>query len=294
VSTNIESDAYDATLGRREFLRRSNFTALDYAWLQTQALAVPSFPPSDAPIRRGYDFLYTDIAYQRIRIPSELLGEGMEPFDEYVEFTGAPLSKNVGNSDTIMERLEDAQWEQKIKTRLAGFGNMSARPVELRGTGALAGRYDIYVTLSPSIESPGTAIYFTEDGGQSGWVTSEISLSPLFELRPVDGGESLFVDTGVIPIPGFPMDLVSDGGRWQRHPISPADVSWDMAGQSLYYPDPLLILARDRGVDSGRTDAEMKADLREFITRKANGEEVDKDQLMDGFQAMCSKTQAHC
>lgn len=191
-----------------------------------------------------------------------------------------------------MERLEDAQWGQKVATRLVGFGNMSARPIELKGSGALAGHYDLYVTLSPSLQSPGSAIYFSDDGGESGWVTSEISLSPLFELRPVDGGDSLFIDTGRVPIPGFPMDLVSDGGRWNRRPLAPSDVGWEMAGQSLYYPDALHIIARDRDLAPLRTDAEMKAAIQEYLDRRAAGGEPDKDELMHGFQAMCEKVTA--
>lgn len=296
--TELKEEVYEATVGRQEFLRRSNFTAVGMAWLQTQALEVPEFPPApDADIRRGYDFLYTKIAFQRIRIPADLLGPGMEPFDEIVQFDGAPLSKNTGNADTIMERLEDATYGQQITTRLVGFGNVSAKPIELRGTGPMAGLYTLYVTLSPSTSSPGRATYYTNDGGMSGWANSEISLSPLFELRPVDGRESIFIDTGRTPLPGFPMDLVSDSGPWQRHPVSPQDVRWDMAGQTLFWPEDLYILARSRNPERDgapedyRTDAQIKADVKEYI-ENPDRDPSDASRVLRGLQAMCNKTTA--
>jgi hypothetical protein len=296
--TELKEDVYEATVGRLEFLRRSNFTAVGMAWLQTQALEVPEFPPApDADIRRGYDFLYTKIAFQRIRIPADLLGPGMEPFDEIVQFDGAPLSKNTGNADTIMERLEDATYGQQIATRLVGFGNVSAKPIELRGTGPVAGLYTLFVTLSPSTSSPGRATYYTNDGGMSGWANSEISLSPLFELRPLDGRESIFIDTGRTPMPGFPMDLVSDSGPWQRHPVSPQDVRWDMAGQTLFWPDDLYILARSRNPERDgapedyRTDAQIKADVKSYI-ENPDRDPSDAARVLRGLQAMCNKTAA--
>jgi len=296
--TQAGEEVYEATVGRMEFLRRSNFTAVGMAWLQTQALQAPEFVASeDADIHRGFDFLYTKFAFQRIRIPADLLGPGMESFDEVVEFAGAPLSKNTGNADTIMERLEDAKYGDRIQTRLVGFGNVSARPIELRGSGPATGLYTLYVTLSPSMASPGSAIYFTRDGGQTGWANSEISLAPLFELRPLDGRESIFVDTGRTSLPGFPMDLVSDSGSWARYPGSEQDVSWELAGQSLYWPDDLYILARSRNpVNDGapedyRTDAQIKADIHEYVA-DPNRDPSDASRVLRGLQAMCNKTTA--
>jgi len=296
--SELKEEVYEATVGRLEFLRQSNFTAVGMAWLQNQALEVPQFPPApDADIRRGYDFLYTKIAFQRIRIPADLLGPGMESFDQVVQFDGAPLSKNTGNADTIMERLEDATYGEQIKTRLVGFGNVSAHPIELKGTGPMAGQYTLYVTLSPSMSSPGRATYYTTDDGMSGYANSEISLAPLFELRPLDGRESIFIDTGRTPLPGFPMDLVSDSGPWQRHPVSPEDVRWDMAGQSLFWPEDLYILARSRNpVRDGapedyRTDTQIKEDVRRYVS-DPDRDPSDASEVLRGLQAMCVKTTA--
>jgi hypothetical protein len=299
--TETSEQVYEATVGRQEFLRRSNFSAVGMAWLQTQALQVPSFPPApDADVRRGYDFLYTHAAFQRIRIPGELLGQGMESFDQIVRFDGAPLSKNTGNADTIMERLEDASFGQRIQTRLVGFGNVSHRPIELRGTGPMAGLYTLFVTLSPSMSSPGSAIYYSQDeSGDSGWANSEISLAPLFELRPLDGRESIFIDTGRTALPGFPMDLVSDSGAWQRHPVSPQDVQWDMAGQSLFWPEMLYIIARSRdprrdgAPEDYRTDAQIKSDIRNFVEHIDEGRDMnDAEEVLRGVQAACAKITA--
>lgn len=202
-------------------------------------------------IPRGLDFLTTVRAQQWIELPAEMLGPNMEPFREMVVFIGAQLDPPVGNADTVMERLEAGEIGAKIPTRLAAFANVSAAPIELVGTGPLAGFYDLYVTLSPTAESPGTTVYESSDG-ISGTFTSEVSLSPLFELRPLGGGKSIFVDTGETPLPGFPMRLGSTDGAWSRRsPLKNA--ARHFSGQTLFYTSGVLITAR-RG-DDGQTIA---------------------------------------
>lgn len=165
----------------------------------------------------------------------------MVAFAESITFVGAPLDPPVGNADTVMERLEDGKIGAEIPTRLVAFANVSAAPIRLAGSGRLAGYYDLYVTLSPVVESPGRSI-FRSDDGVSGTFESELSLSPLFELRPLGGGDSIFVDTGVTPIPGFPMRLGSAGGAWSRRPTSEAAVG-GFRSRALFYPGAVSIRA---------------------------------------------------
>jgi hypothetical protein len=115
--------------------------------------------------------------------------------------------------------------------------------------GELAGRYHIYVTLSPTLPSFGEATYYADDeSGTSGWVDSKVSLAPLFELRPVDGGESIFIDTGITPIPNFPMELTSDSSRWMRKAPAGKGMAWPV-GESLHYPESVLIIAQERAAE---------------------------------------------
>jgi hypothetical protein len=245
--TSSIQDLPAATQGRLNYLRATSLAAEGLEWLQRPIMASPAYQADPAAdVQRGFDFLTTKIAFQRIQIPAGMLGPGIEPFDEVVRFVGAPLSESVGTSDTIMERLEPAKFGETVKTQLVGFGNVTAEPIELRGTGELAGSYHIYVTLSPSLPSFGRATYHADDEtGMSGWVDSEISLAPLFELRKVDGGTSLFFDTGVTPLPNFPMGLTSDSSRWARRAPEGKGTSWHV-GESLYYTDDVLIIAQDR------------------------------------------------
>jgi len=194
-------------------------------------------------ISPGLDYLTTIVAKQRIVIPANVLGSTGEDFDEMVTFIGAPLSQPVGNADTIMERLEPALLGKPTRTRLVAFANVSAAPVRIQAKGDDPVYFDIYVTLSPTMESPGETIFNSEDG-ISGTFESKVSLSPLFELRPLGGGGSIFIDTGMTPIPGFPMRLGSTGGKWSQ--IAPSqNAVRAFGGSTLYYPSEVLIESRN-------------------------------------------------
>jgi hypothetical protein len=193
-------------------------------------------------IRRGFDFLTTIRADQWIEAPPELLGEGMEGFREMVTFVGAPLHIPHGNADTVMERLHEVRFKEEVSTRLVAFANVSAAPIKLSGKGQLAGYYDLYVTLSPNAESPGKTVFHSTDG-EHGTFESEVSLTPLFELRPLGGGPSIFVDTATMPVPGFPMRLGSTGGTWSRRPPTRHAVR-SFGGNSLFYTKEVLISAK--------------------------------------------------
>lgn len=193
-------------------------------------------------IPRGLDFLTTVCAQQRITIPPKLLGGGRgKPFDEMVTFVGAPLTPAHGNADTVMERLEDAVLGEPVETRLAAFLNVSAAPIRVQIGRGEPVYFDVYVTLSPTEKSPGKTVFESKDG-ISGTFKSEVSLSPLFELRPLGGGKSLFIDTGKTPVPGFPMRLGSAGGKWSRRPAQVNAVR-SFGGTSLFYTSEVMIEA---------------------------------------------------
>lgn len=200
-------------------------------------------------VRPGLDYLTTIVAQQRIVIPADRLGGASEDFNEMVTFLGAPLNPPVGNADTIMERLEEIEFGKAVKTRLVAFANVSAAPIRMQIGDDEPIYFDLYVTLSPTEESPGETIYRTQDG-HSGVFESEISLSPLFELRPLGRkGESIFIDTGKTPIPGFPMRLGTTGGTWSRTPPTKHAVR-SYGGESLFYNGEVFITAVD---EDGKT-----------------------------------------
>jgi hypothetical protein len=199
---------------------------------------------SEIIVPKGQDFLTTIRSDQYIELLPDLLGPNMEMFKETVTLIGIPLDPPIGNTDTIMERLEDAESGKEIATRLLAFANMSAAPIELHGKGPLAGFYDLYVTLSPSKDSPGTSIYRREnkDGGT---FESKATFWPLFEFRPLGGGRSIFVDTGKQNVPGFPMNIGSAGGRWSTQPPTEYAVRGFRAKPFFYHGDVTITAKRD-------------------------------------------------
>lgn len=198
----------------------------------------------DRIIPKGQDFLHTIRSDQFIELSPELLGDGMKTFGEFVTLIGAPLDPPVGNADTIMERLEDAVPGKPVPSRILAFANVSAAPIRLEGDSALAGYYDLYVTLSPTRDSPGETIYHFESD-TAGTFESKAEFWPLFELRPLGRGNSIFIDTGRQRVPGFPMNIGSAGGRWSKQPASARAVTAFRAKPFFYEGEVHITAQRD-------------------------------------------------
>jgi hypothetical protein len=199
-------------------------------------------------IPKGQDFLTTIRSDQYIELSPELLGPKMEVFSETVTLIGIPLTPAMGNADTIMERLEDGKPGEEVRTRLLAFANVSAAPVRLKGESPLAGHYDLYVTLSPTRESPGASVY-TFNGKDGGTFESKATFWPLFELRPLGGGHSIVIDTGTMKVPGFPMNIGSAGGRWSHKPPF-ANAVRAFRAKPLFYHGEIEITAMRAGQTS--------------------------------------------
>ncbi len=192
---------------------------------------------------------------QYIELAPDLLGPKMKVFSEKIAMIGAPLNPPLGNADTIMERFEDAEDGKTVKSRLVAFANVSAAPILLEGDSALAGYYDLYATLSPTRESPGEMTFYFETD-TSGYFKSIAEFWPMFELRPLGGGRSIFIDTGKDKVPGFPMNVGQSGGRWSfEAPVK--DPVRGFRTRQLYYENVVMITAeRD-----GQVTAERKMEF---------------------------------
>jgi hypothetical protein len=228
-------------------------------------------------IERGQDYLVTIRSEQYVELTPELLGKGAELFSEFVTLIGVPLTPPIGNTDTIMERLEDAESGRPIRTRVAAFANMSAAPVLLKGDSAIAGWYDLYVTLSPTRESFGETIYTIEDD-EGGTFESKAEFWPMFELRPLGSGPSIFVDTGRQKVPGFPMNIGSSGGRWTRRPPSKYAATGFRAGPFFYEGEVVISAEREGQISpeiplsyGGATIAACKKAQAEFVSDENPG-----------------------
>jgi hypothetical protein len=196
-------------------------------------------------VPRGADYFSTIRWDQYVEFSPEILGPGMEGFREMVVLIGAALFPAIGNADTIVERLADGEIDKEIPTRHTALACVSAAPIKLEGHGASAGYFDLYLTLSPSAESPGKVAYHSKDG-IGGTFESQAMLWPLFELRPLGGGPSIFVDTGKVSVPGFPMTFRSWGAAWSRKPEAPNAVR-AFRGRGLFAIGEVIFTAKRAG-----------------------------------------------
>jgi hypothetical protein len=234
----LASRQFDILEEYKKTSRQSQITRTNMKKTKSRNITIP----------KGQDYLATIVSDQYIEISSELLGPKMDTFSRTVTLIGAPLNPPIGNTDTIMERLEDGETGKEIATRLVAFANVSAAPVQLEGKGPLAGFFDLYVTLSPTKESPGSTIYYatSEHGGT---FESKATFWPLFEFRPLGGGQSIFVDTGKVPVPGFPMNIGSAGGTWSVKPPFPNAVR-SFRAKPFFYQSLITITAKRDGQTS--------------------------------------------
>ena len=214
-------------------------------------------------VPRGADYLTTIRSDQYIEFSPEILGPGMEGFREMVVMIGAALFPAIGNADTIVERLGDGEIGKEIPTRHTALACVGAAPIKLEGHGVSAGYFDLYLTLSPSAESPGKVVYHSKDG-IGGTFESQAMLWPLFELRPLGGGQSIFVDTGKVSVPGFPMTLRSWGAAWSRKPDAPNAVR-AFRGRGIFTIGEVVFTAKR----SGQNAAIKMGGAEELIARCA-------------------------
>lgn len=193
---------------------------------------------------RGNDYLTTIRSDQYFELTPELLGPEYETFAETTPFVSAPLNPPLGNTDTIMERVEDCPLGGSTGTRLTAFSNVSAAPIRLQRKDGGFKYFDIYATLSPSHESVGKVTFLEYDEAtEQATFESTADFWPLLELRPLGGGESIFVDTGAVPVPGFPMTVGASGGRWSPKPAAPNQVR-GYRSNPVFYRDVVMITAR--------------------------------------------------
>ncbi len=202
---------------------------------------MPDMP--DIIMPRGCDYLTTVRSDQYFELTTELLGEDYEPFAETTPFISAPLNPPMGNTDTIMERVEDCPLGKSVGTQLTAFSNVSAAPVRIQRKDGGFKYFDIYATLSPIHDSRGkvTFLKFDERTGEATF-ESTADFWPLLELRPLGGGESIWIDTGAVPVPGFPMTVGASGGRWSRQAAAPNEVR-GYRSNPVFYRSIVMITA---------------------------------------------------
>ncbi len=198
----------------------------------------------------GFNFWTTIQAVQPIGLPANFVGENTEAFHEDVVFIGGPLPSPIGNADTIMYREEPLSVGKTIQTRLVAFSNVSAAPIEIKGKGPRAGFYSIHATLSPTKKSTGTLEIVSVEG-DVGTMKGTVTLYPSFELRPLAGGRSIFVDSGQQELPGLPLTLSSDEGTWSLDERAVQDHPAPFLTNGFFYTSTINIEYRVDGLLAG-------------------------------------------
>jgi hypothetical protein len=121
-SQSVDRYAFSASAYRNQYLRRIGQPDPDPEWWQVA---------SAFRAESRFDYLATIEARQLIHIPAELLGGRGDDFRTMVHFSGSPISRSIGNADTVMERMDGFALERPIRTRLVAFSNVSSAPLEL-------------------------------------------------------------------------------------------------------------------------------------------------------------------
>ena len=167
-------------------------------------------------IYSGVDYLGTHWAYQRLQIPEGTLGPGTHAFDDMVYFQEVLLNPGVNNVDTVMLRTEDVPVGGTTPVVLLDFANETVAPIVV-GSDFGDQEYHITARLSPTVTSGGF-VTINADGTYE----SSTSLSPELTLQRIEDGapvgSPIVIDTGVTPLPGYPVYLTSVGGEWTETP----------------------------------------------------------------------------
>lgn len=193
----------------------------------------------------GSTYLETESASQYIEIPAGAFGPGTDAFKGVVEFVGEPAIPG-SNADTELKILENLRVGDTVDILLATFWNRSREPITITGTGSGAGRYHMTVSTSPTVPTKGTMTLLSLDQ-KGGAYSAHLVLQPYFEFLPVDGQDTIKIDTADPPIPGFPIWIGSSKAFFTLSPPKGALVN--ASTSNFFYDGDIRIVRTD--VDGG-------------------------------------------
>lgn len=161
-------------------------------------LAVPAVAV-DAPIGAGSDLFATPgeggtfVNFFREPLPAGFFCDGSEPFSKLVTLRGVPLAaspaRSLGNTDTIVERLDDAVFDADgmatTRIRLVALSLESAEPIRTR-----CGDFRLRVTPAEGPQPVTTMqIFRTHDHGGFFLAPLQMRVQLTFEPLGRRGGE---------------------------------------------------------------------------------------------------------
>jgi len=149
----------------------------------------------------------------QIEIPPDFFGPGSEPFFGQVQLAGDPVGP--GNSDTIVERLDDFRLPSTgdtdtVEIQIVELSLRSAQPIMVI-TDAGPELWDIGIDLQAPTPSPADTMFVMRDGTDFGGFDLGLPVQPVFVFTNVDQPSQ----QQVLPVQG---DLMI-GGQWSETPV---------------------------------------------------------------------------
>jgi hypothetical protein len=138
-------------------------------------------PGVDLWTTRGDGSTFVDFAANPI--PAGFFCAGSEPFTGRVEFKGRPIVGGRGGTDTIVERLDEATFDE----RGVGIARTRVRAIQLESLAPLAtscGKYTLRVALAPG-EQPLSRIRLHRTAEDGGHFTSTLALNVRMTFQPL-------------------------------------------------------------------------------------------------------------
>lgn len=165
-------------------MKRSLFSLLALVLVAAPVVAMDSVPPGvDLFATRGDGQTFMDFASNPV--PAGFFCPGSAPFTGRVEFRGVPIAGAPGKADTIIERVDEASFNEKG----VASSRIRIRAVQLESLKPLAtscGEFILRASLSER-EQPTTRIRIKQTGEGGGFFNATLALNLRLSFHPVSG-----------------------------------------------------------------------------------------------------------
>ncbi|MDX1999978.1 MAG: hypothetical protein SF066_19855 [Thermoanaerobaculia bacterium] len=149
--------------------------------LASPALAGPIGPGADLWTTRGDGRTFVDFSTEPI--PAGFFCPGSQPFTGRIDFRGVPIVGAPGTTDTIVERLDEANFNE----RGVAVTRTRVRAIQLEGLAAIStscGAYAVRVSLAPG-EQPLNRMRIKQVDDNGGTFTANLALVVRMTFTPV-------------------------------------------------------------------------------------------------------------
>lgn len=197
-------------------MKRSAFALLALVLAAGPVVAMDHVPPGvDFFATRGDGQTFMDFASNPV--PAGFFCPGSAPFTGRVEFRGVPIVGAPGKTDTIIERIDEASFNDKG----VGSSRIRIRAVQLESLKPLVtscGNFILRASLAER-EQPTTRIRIRQTGEGGGFFNATLALNLRLSFHPVSGKGRVRVLEDTISFnrsSRFPWAVAADGAEVER------------------------------------------------------------------------------